>query len=225
MSVARDPWAMPGRDTVATIGARRGRYLRQRVADDLTRARATAGLSVRGIARSIGVSADRIIRAERGDPTTLTIELLARIAPALGLQLAVSLHPNGDPVRDRAHLALLGRLRSRLPAGIRWRTEVPIPIAGDLRAADACIELSQVLMLIEAETRLTDVQAVERKSTLKQRDIDADRLILLVADTPHNRAVLRLHPELAERFPVTTRRCLAALGRAEDPGGDAIVLL
>jgi hypothetical protein len=50
-------------------------------------------------------------------------------------------------------------------------------------------------------------------------------LILLVADTAHNRHVLRLHPELRERFPVCTRKCLAALARGEDPGGDCLVLL
>jgi hypothetical protein len=60
---------------------------------------------------------------------------------------------------------------------------------------------------------------------LKKRDLGADRLILLVADTPNNRRVLELHPELHEPFPVGTRKCLAALGRGEDPGGDCLVFL
>ena len=199
--------------------------MRQRVKDDLVRSRLGSGISIREVARRIGVSADRIIRAEGGDPSALTIDLVARIAPVVGLQLAISMFPNGDPVRDRAHLALLDRFRRRLDPRLTWHTEVPMPIAGDLRSGDGWIAGSFGSILIEAETRMTDVQAVERKANLKKRDLGADRLILLVADTPNNRGVLDLHPELRERFLVGTRKCLAALGRGEDPGGDGLVFL
>jgi transcriptional regulator with XRE-family HTH domain len=210
---------------VAAIGSRRSRLLRGRVADELSNARRSGGLSVREVARAVGVSPARIERAERGDPSSLTIDLAARIAPVVGLQLASSLHPNGDPVRDRAHLALLERFRLRLHHSLAWQTEVPMPIAGDLRAGDGVIEAEFGTILVEAETRLIDIQAAERKSGLKQRDLGADRLILLIADTPANRRVLALHPELRVRFPVGARRCLAALGRGEDPGGDCLVIL
>ena len=100
-----------------------------------------------------------------------------------------------------------------------------MPITGDLRSGDGWIAGSFGSILVEAETRLTDLQAVERKAGLKKRDLGADRLILLVADTPSNRRVLELHPELREHFPVGTRKCLAALGRGEDPGGDCLVFL
>ena len=173
----------------------------------------------------MGISVDRLKRAERGEPNALTIDLAARIAPVVGLQLAASPHPNGDPVRDRAQLALLERFRPRLHSSLSWRTEVPIPIAGDLRGADGLIEGAFGSILVEAETRLTDLQAVERKSVLKKRDIGADRLILLIAETPNNRKVMDLHPELRERFPMGPRRCLAALARGEDPGGDGLVVL
>ncbi len=199
--------------------------MRQRVADELVRTRVGSGISIREVARRIGVSADRIIRAEAGDPGALTIDLAARIAAVVGLQLAISLFPLGDPVRDRAHLALLDRFRRRLHPGFSWRTEVPVPITGDLRSGDGWIVGSFGSILVEAETRLTDVQAVERKTALKKRDLGADRLILLVADTPNNRRVLALHPELREHFLVGTRKCLATLGRGEDPGGDCLVFL
>lgn len=80
-------------------------------------------------------------------------------------------------------------------------------------------------ILVEAETRLDDLQAIERKGAAKARDLGAIRLVLLVADTRHNRQVIRDHPELKERFPIDTRTCLASLGRGEDPGGDALVIL
>jgi transcriptional regulator with XRE-family HTH domain len=220
---------VPGSETVATLGARRSALLRQRLAGELTNARISGGLSLREVVRRVGISVDRLKRAERGDPNVLTIDLAARISPVVGLQLAASLHPNGDPIRDRAHLALLERFRMRLHPSLSWRTEVPMPIAGDLRGADGVIGdiagNSFESILVEAETRLTDLQAVERKALLKQRDFGADRVILLVADTPNNRNVLELHPELRERFPIGTRRCLAALARGEDPGGDCLVIL
>ena len=199
--------------------------LRQRIAAELTQARNAGGLSARHVAARVGVSADRMARAERGDPGTLTIDLAARIAPVLGLQLAISLHPSGDPVRDQAQLALLERFRRRIGPQVRLKTEVPMPIAGDLRAADATIDVAMALVLVEAETRVTDIQAVERKALLKARDLGADRVVLLLSDTPNNRGVLEIHPELRERFPISQRRCLAALSRLEDPGGNAIVVL
>jgi transcriptional regulator with XRE-family HTH domain len=199
--------------------------LRQRLAGELVNARITGGLSLREVARKLGISVDRLKRAERGDPNVLTIDLAAHIAPVVGLRLAASLHPYGDPVRDRAHLALLERFRSRLHPSLSWRTEVPMPIAGDLRGADGVIGGGVGTILVEAETRLTDLQAAERKAMLKQRDLGADRLILLIADTPNNRKVLDLHPELRQRFPVRTRKALAALARGEDPGGDCLVIL
>jgi hypothetical protein len=52
-----------------------------------------------------------------------------------------------------------------------------------------------------------------------------ERAMLLVADTRHNRAVIDHAEELERRFPVGTRRCLAALARSRDPGGDALAIL
>ena len=116
-------------------------------------------------------------------------------------------------------------MRPRLGNGLRWRTEVPIPIPGDLRSADAVIDGPALLAMVEAETRIDDVQALERRIAAKQRDLGIERVILLAADTRHNRAVAQTVPEIHVRFPIATRGCLSALGRGEDPGGDALVFL
>lgn len=155
----------------------------------------------------------------------MTVDLIARVGAVLGLELAASLHPDGDPVRDRAHLALLARLRARVNQALRWDAEVAIPIAGDQRSGDARIAGAGWDALIEAETRLGDLQLLERRAAAKQRDLGADRLILLVSATRHNREVIRLHPELRERFPIDTRTCLKRLSAGEDPGGDCLVIL
>ncbi|TAK00789.1 MAG: XRE family transcriptional regulator [Chloroflexota bacterium] len=216
---------MPIRESASERGARRGRHLRTRTSSELDDARRRAGLSFRELARRLGVSVDKVQRALRGEPGALTIDFAARLAAVLGQQLSVGLYPDGDPVRDRAHRALLARLRTRLGPGMRWRTEVPIPIAGDQRSGNALIEADGFSALVEAETHLHDIQALERSIAGKQRDLGASRVVLIVSDTRHNREVIRDVVELRRRFPVGTRACLAALGRGRDPGGDALVIL
>lgn len=216
---------MPYRESAAERGARRARSLRARLARELSDARRGSGLSRREVANRLGVSHDRVGRAERGDPRTLTIDLGAQLAAVLGLELGLGLHPDGDPVRDKGHLALLGRLHARVSADLRWRTEVPVPITGDGRSADAVIDGPGVDILVEAETHLDDIQALERSIAGKQRDLGIERVILLVADTRHNREVVGHAHELRRRFPLGTRACLAALSSGRDPGGDALVIL
>jgi transcriptional regulator with XRE-family HTH domain len=74
---------------------------------ELLTARRTAAISQRELGRQIRVSHTKIGRAERGEPEQLTIELAAKMAAALGLKLSVGLHPDGNPVRDSADLALI----------------------------------------------------------------------------------------------------------------------
>ncbi|MCI0581930.1 MAG: helix-turn-helix transcriptional regulator [Chloroflexi bacterium] len=216
---------MPIRESASERGARRGRQLRARTSAELDDARLSGGLSLRELARRLRVSPGTVKRALRGEPSVLTIDFVARLAAVLGLQLSVGLHPDGDPVRDRGHLALLDRLHQRLGPRLRWRTEVPIPIAGDHRSGDALVEGDGFDILVEAETHLHDVQALERSIAAKQRDLGVARVILLVANTRHNRRVIELAPEFRRRFPIGTRACLAALTASLDPGGDALVIL
>ncbi len=173
----------------------------------------------------VGVSHTLIGRIERGEASSLSIELAARTAAVLGLELSVGLHPAGPPVRDRAHLALIERMRIRVASSLRWRTEVPIPVAGDLRSADVVVAGASFGVLVEAETRLYDVQALERRIGAKQRDLGLERVVLLLADTAFNRRTVARIPELARRFPISARACLRALAEGRDPGGDAIVFL
>ena len=217
--------AMGVKESPLAIGNRRSRQLRHRVGEDLATARVASGMSVREVARLLGIGPGRVERFERGDPETMTIDLAARYAAAVGHQLAASVYPFGDPVRDRAQLALIARFRARVHASLEFRAEVAMPLAGDRRSADAVLDGIDWDAMVEAETRLWDIQLVERKARAKQRDLGARRVILLVADTTHNRAVLRLHPELGEQFPVGTRAGLAALGKGKDPGGDCLVVM
>jgi hypothetical protein len=113
-----------------------------------------------------------------------------------------------------------------MPDGLRWRTEVPLGIPGDRRAWDAVIEGRGWRLPVEAESRLRDVQACSRRLMLKRRDDRCDVVLLLVADTRHNRHVLRLAwPDLAAEFPVAGKTALDAVIKGESPSGSGILLL
>lgn len=123
-------------------------------------------------------------------------------------------------------MALLERLRARLPEDAGWATEVPFPTAGDLGAWDALIRLVGKRIGVEAETRGRDAQALQRKPTLKRRDGNVDHLVLLMADTRHDRSFLRAAGRgLLQDFPVPGPVALARLEAGQDPGGSSIVLL
>src|SRR5213592_4354603 len=94
--------------------------------------------------------------------TYVDLDVFARMASLVGHELSLGVHPIGAPIRDKAHVALLRRFAARLHKSVRWRTEVPIPIPGDRRSADAVASASAFDADIEAETRNDDVQAAQR---------------------------------------------------------------
>ncbi|MFL5725188.1 MAG: hypothetical protein ACJ77F_02520 [Chloroflexota bacterium] len=147
----------------------------------------------------------------------------------MGQDLVLKSYPAGDPIRDRAQLGLLERLRVRLHPTLRWRTEVPLPVEGDLRAWDAEIrggDTRSWRARVEAETHVADGQALARKLALKLRDDPDGHLILLVADTRANRlALMTLGPGLKAMLPVHTRPILTALGHGREPPGSGIVVM
>lgn len=220
---------MPIRDRPADRGRRRSRIALRRVADDARLARIAAGLSQAEVGRAIGASHSRVGRFERGEVANPTVDFLGAYCAVVGLELAIRAFPAGDPIRDRAQLALLERLRSRLHPTLRWRTEAPLPIAGDLRAWDAEIigaKPDRWRARVEAQTNISDGQALERRLALKLRDDPGGHLILLVSDTRANRAALRsMGVGLRELLPLETRAILTALAAGRDPGMSGVVIL
>jgi transcriptional regulator with XRE-family HTH domain len=196
------------------------------IGEEFRQARLQAGLTLDQLGEAVGLSASEMSRIELGQASYVPYTRLALIAAALGLDLPLRAFPAGEPIRDAAQLALLAKLRGLLPAGVRWRTEVPLPIPGDLRAWDAVIEGRGWQVPVEAETRLRDMQALSRRLGLKQRDDRHEVLILLVGDTRHNRHVLKLAgPDLVGSFPTPGRAVMGALRNGERPTASGIVLL
>ena len=187
------------------------------------------GLSLRACGDASGTSHQQLMRFEHGKLRRITVEDMGAWFAVLGHDLVLRSYPAGDPIRDRARLALLERLRVRLHPTLRWRTEVPLAIENDLRAWDAEIrgrQPSPWRARVEAETRIGDGQALERKLALKLRDDPDGHLILLVSDTRSNRAALAaLAPGLDAMLPRSTREILSALTAGCEPQGSGIAII
>jgi len=202
---------------------------RRQLADivrELRTARVQHGLTLAALGAPAGLSPSQVSRIERGLVRSLDLEDLAVLYASVGLELSVRVFPAGDPVRDAAHLDLLDRFRAGLHASIRWRTEVPLPVGGDLRAWDAQLTVERRRVGVEVETRPRDVQALERRLALKMRDGEVDTVILVLADTRANRHLVRAHASsLTATFTIPGRLALQRLAAGVHPGGSALVLL
>lgn len=151
--------------------------------------------------------------------------LLARHAAAVGLRARIRLYPGDGPLRDAGQVALIRRFRERIGQVGRWAFEVPIPLPGDQRALDAVLTVAGGGIGLEFYTRLADAQAQLRSAHLKQRDAGLDRMIIVVKATHANRRALReAGPAIADTFPATTRRLLAALAAGEMPPTNGVIL-
>jgi transcriptional regulator with XRE-family HTH domain len=222
---------VPARIRAVDGGNATGRRLVLEVSRELETARLSAGLSYAEIGRGIGISGGQVARICQGRSPDVSVRRLAQIAATLGLTLSSRTFPDGSPIRDRAHLDLLRRLRARLRRALSWRVEVPVVElasvgAPDSRTWDAAVDGLGVVVRVEAETHVRDVQGLERRLRLKQRDGRIDVVILLLNDTAHHRRLLADgDPGLSAMFPISTRGALAALSSGRSPGANAIVLL
>lgn len=215
---------MTSRDSQIHRAARTATEDEARVRADIARSRRGAGLSHAEVGRRCGMSRTMVARAEAGTRPT-TIRELACMGAAVGLDVRLRAYIAGDPIRDAGQQRLLGRLRPRVHNSLGWGTEIPLPIDGDRRAWDAVIRGAGWRASVEAETVLDDMQAVERRVTLEQRDGGVDHVILLVAETRRNRQALAAAPHAFASFSRDARSVLRALGAGRDPGCSAILVL
>jgi transcriptional regulator with XRE-family HTH domain len=193
---------------------------------ELRIARIAAGYRLRDVARRVGISASQISRIERGRHAAVTYAQVAALAAAVGLKLLVNFVPARRRILDQPQVRLFATLRQRANPAWAWSTEVPIPIAGDLRAADAVGRIPGCAIVVELINRFSNFQLQARAALLKGRDLHADRVLLVVRATATNREALReAGPALASSFPLGTRHVLRTLAEGRDPGGNGIVLL
>jgi transcriptional regulator with XRE-family HTH domain len=206
-------------------GRRTAAALRGAIATELRDARRASGLSQAHVATVAGLTQSSISRVERGLRREVSVEDLALHASALGLRVVIKAYPESGAVRDAAQLRLLAAFREIVHPSFRWRSEAPVAGRGDLRAWDVLLT-GPITIGVDAETRLHDIQALQRRVELKRRDGSVDRVLLVVADTRQNRRVLDEHAiALAGSFPVASRSARSRLAAGTDPGGNAMVIV
>jgi hypothetical protein len=222
---------VPVRHRAAERGSRRGRDLLDTLLREAEEARVAAGLSYGALGRALRLSPAQVGRLLRRQADDVGLVRVAELLGAVGLDLSARAFPAGPPVRDAPSIALLDRFRQRLHALCVVRAEVPVvelltPGIVDMRAWDLAVDGPGWTLRLDAETRLGDVQALLRRTALKQRDSAVDCVVLLLAETRHNRATAEAaRAPLVAQFPVPPRLALARLGRGATPGGNALIFL
>lgn len=203
---------------------RAGRHLDE-VVSDLRFARLAAGLSQASVARAVRCSPQLIGLLERRGVEPRPIQL-ARWAAVVGVDISIRAYAGGSPLRDAGQLRLLQRFRDAIGDAWTWRTEVPVTTdPRDRRAIDAVLARPPFRIGAEAIVRLTDVQAQVRSILLKQEASGVDRMVIVAADTRHNRLALRAAaPTLAPAFPLAARETLGRLRRGQLPQANGVVL-
>jgi transcriptional regulator with XRE-family HTH domain len=219
-------WGMATRERPGDRGAEDARSLFATIGREIRAARRERGMSLAAAGRRADMSGWQLGRLERRDLAEPTLEQLCRAARAVGLRPWFKLYPDEAPVRDAAQLKLLARFERLLAPPLRLRREVPLPIAGDLRAWDGRITDGKRTASIEGESKLDDVQAVSRRIELKTRDDpDAGVVILVLNRTAHNRRILVDHREaLRAQFPLDGAAVARELRRGRVPLESGIIL-
>jgi transcriptional regulator with XRE-family HTH domain len=173
----------------------------------------------------VGCSPATLSRLERGLIVDVSLELLARVAAVVGLDLSVRTFPGGQRLKDTPQMELLEAFRGRVRPGVPWRTEVGVPIPGDQRRWDAMIG-REWRYGIEAESAPRDWQALAGRLELKRRDSGIDGVILVLPETRRTREFLAAAaPFISSVFPIPARLVLKRLANGLDPGGSGIVVL
>ena len=196
-------------------------------------ARLRRGWSIEEVAGRCGISAPMLSRIERGTHAAVSHEDLVVIGAVLELDVRTRTYPGPDVVADGPQLRLLERLRARIHARVSMAREVPLPLVRDQRAWDAVLGdlvdgqgRPAERLPVDAETRLIDQQAQVRRLQLKRRDSGFESVLLVLAESRHNRQAVASAPTLVlADFPIPARRALADLARGVHPGGSAIVFL
>jgi transcriptional regulator with XRE-family HTH domain len=215
------------RETRLQRGRRQGADLVRGLVGELRVARQNAGVSQRALAAEVGWTQSEINRLEQFRFMTVPLPRLCEIGSALGLELNASWHPAGDAVRDEGHQAVKRRfilLVAAPPYGVTH--EAPFPNLGDLRSWDLLLRLDEQRVGIEVETRVRDVQACVRRIRARQRSGGVAFIILVLADTAHNRRFVdELREALGPSFATSPGAITASLRAGMPVPGSGVILV
>ena len=156
----------------------------------------------------------------------LSVVDLAALAAVVGRELGANLYPAGEPIRDAGHQVLIRRVRSLLSDTWRVAAEMPLPTIGDRRAWDLLLRIPDQLVGVEAETRVRDIQAFVRHVRERELEGGADTILIVLAESAHNRSVLpQLIEALGPRYSTSARVLLKALRDGKPLAGSGVILI
>lgn len=184
---------MPSAERVFDRSTRQGQRQLRLTGDEFRERRLFLGLSQAFVAGAARMSRPRYVWIEAGRISSLTILEFNRIAGVLGLDTSVRLYPGGSGLRDKGQIGRIRRLLEHVRSPLSFRTEVPLPpSAGGIeqRAWDVVLFATAERTAVEVEMRLRDLQALDRRISLKRRDDPSEHFLLAIADTRNNRQIL-----------------------------------
>jgi transcriptional regulator with XRE-family HTH domain len=206
----------------------RERALKQasRLGESIQVARRIAGLSRERAAVRAGLAPSTWGRIESGLPSA-SLTTLAAATEAVGLDLVCQAYPGREPsLRDSGQLAIAERLR--LLASPAWRVTLEEPAGDHGEAIDLVFWGAEEIIAVEVERLVLDWQAQYRRASIKrawlaERRGKPVRLVIVVEDTPRNRAALAPQlPLLRTIVPAGSRAVLHALRSAAAIGVDGL---
>lgn len=175
------------------------------------------GWTQAAVSERAGVSIATVSRNEGGRIGRQSLELVQRHAAALDLRAEIMISGRGgdlDRLFDREHAAIVEWLAGLL-ADEGWTlvTEASYSVFGERGRIDllAYHPATRTVLIVEVKTELADLQRVFGSADVRERlapqlardrGWEPDRVVTLlaVADTHHNRSVVRAHPMLFSRF-------------------------
>lgn len=209
--------------TVDAAAIRAARQLDESI-ENVVLARRNGNVAQAAVGAALGVSRSTVASWEqrRVEPT---FGQLCRWAAVVGLDISLRTYPRDDPLRDIGQLRLLERFARLVGDGWEWRSEVPVTAdPRDRRAFDSVMHGPRGAAAVEAIVRIMDAQAQTRPIIAKQVASGIDRVILVLADTRHNRrAATAGAATLGAAFPIRPRDALASLRSGTPPEANAIV--
>jgi transcriptional regulator with XRE-family HTH domain len=196
--------------------------------DDVFRLREDAGITRRALGRGAGVDDSYLGRVERGEEHP-SIGTLARLAAALGADLAVRLYPNTGPaIRDRYQAGIAESLLAILYP--RWKPYGEIAVRSPARGwidlglhdtrggSFVAVEIQSELRRLEQLLRWSESKAASLPSWegwSQLGDAPAISRLLVVRETRTNREVAATYRrQLRTAYPADATDALEALTTA-----------
>lgn len=192
--------------------------------------RITLGISQPKMANELGCSQASLWRLEANQVAEVTVGRLAEMASILGLELAMTLYPIGDPIRDKGQQAVGDRFDRLLAFVWRVTSETLLPMPGDQRAWDRLLRLTGMpvrhLVGVDLETRIRDVQYLVRRTRLRERDGGVDAILIVLSDSATNRRLVgQLREALGPAYATPPRLILHALRHGTPLPGSGVILV